>query len=449
MLKPARRLFAAFGLGLTAIAMTTIPLDQAAASAAWTTSDAKYAAMVMDASNGEVLYAKSADAQRYPASITKIMTLYLTFDALSSGRLKLDDRVPVSQHAANMQPSKLGVAPGGSVTVDEAMRAVAVISANDMAVALAEKIGGSEARFTALMTLRAQELGMNNTRYVNANGLPDPRQVSSAHDIAILSRSVMRDFPQYYGYFSLKSFTYNGRTVINHNHLLDKMPGVDGLKTGFINASGFNLSASAVRDNHRLIAVVMGGNTAGNRDAQVKSLLETGFSLLHRRDLGEKITLTQNFFEPSAGGEAPSTGSGESLNGKIELSDAELASLRAADTPVNKPTVQAVDTPVAGPPAPRLIRVKSDEDGGRRRKSEGEWRVQVGAYRRKAEAQAQISAIARRYAEAFEGAEGHVTDAGHGKYNARFVGFSLASAKDACRAMKSHHQACVALPPES
>jgi len=403
----------------------------------------------MDASNGEILYSKNADAQRYPASITKIMTLYLTFQALESGQLKLTDRVPVSRFAASMQPSKLGVAAGGSVSVDDAMRAIAVISANDMAIALAEKIAGSEPKFTALMTLRAQQLGMTGTRYVNANGLPDARQVSTAHDIAILSRAVMRDFPQYYGYFSLKSFTYAGRTVVNHNHLLDKDPAVDGLKTGFINASGFNLSASAVRDHHRLITVVLGGNTARNRDAQVEALLDIGFSVLHRRDLGERIEVAQNLFEPADNGAGPSAVPSQAVSNRIDLSDAELASLRAADGPAKPPTAQPALAPVPSPPRARLIRVKTEADDGRRHRAEGEWRVQVGAYHNKRLAEAQITVIARRYAEAFDGAEGRVTDAGHRTFNARFIGLSAVSAKDACRAMKSHGQSCVALAPES
>ena len=449
MFKPARRLFAALGLGLSALTLIVAPATQAAAHPVWATTEAKYAAIVMDASNGEVLFEKNADSQRHPASITKIMTLYLTFEALSSGRLRLDDRVPVSYHAASMAPSKLGVPAGGSVTVDEAMRAVAVISANDMAVALAEKIGGNEPHFTALMTLRAQELGMPNTHYVNANGLPDPRQISSAHDIAILSRAVMRDFPQYYGYFSLKSFTFNGRTVTNHNHLLVSMPGVDGLKTGFINASGFNLSASAVRDNHRLIAVVLGGNTAGGRDAHVRELLDDGFTFLHRRDLGDKALAQASFTEPSdltASPAAPQISAG-----KIELSDAEVASLRAASTPAGTPSApvaQPASAPVRAQPVARLIKVKTDDDGERRR-HDGEWRVQVGAYGRRTQAEAQLSAIAHHYAQAFDGVERRVVEGGHGHYDARFIGFSAVSAKDACRALKVHGESCVALPPES
>ena len=445
MYQPARRLFAALGLGLTVISGATALPAATAQAAPWATTESKYAAVVMDASNGEVLYAKNADAQRYPASITKIMTLYLAFEALSTGRLRLDDQVPVSAHAASMAPSKLGVRPGQSVTVDEAMRAIAVKSANDMAVALAEKIGGSEAKFTALMTLRAQELGMANTHYVNACGLPDARQVTTARDIAILSRSVMRDYPQYYGYFSVKSFTFHGQTMTNHNGLLDKMPGVDGLKTGFINASGFNLSASAVRENHRLITVVMGGNTSSGRDHHVEDLLDIGFSVMHRRAAGEKFA-AQTAFEPGA--PAPLQFA-EQSGGKISLSDTEVASLRAAANPARKPDVQVASAPVAAPTA-RLIRVKTDEDGDRHgRKTRGEWRVQVGSYKLKSQAQAQLASVTRRYGEAIDGAHGAVDEAGRRSFNVRFTGFSATSAKDVCHQMKAHGQACVTLPPES
>src|SRR6185503_14510889 len=249
------------------------------------------------------LYAKHADSPRYPASITKIMTLYLTFEALASGKLHPDDRVVVSPHAAAQSPTKLGVRAGDSVSVTEAMDGMATKSANDMAVAMAEKLGGTESRFAALMTLRAQELGMQNTHFVNASGLPDSRQISTARDIAILSRAVMRDYPQYYKLFSLQEFRFRGQTIANHNHLLGRMPGVDGLKTGFTNASGFNLAVSAVRDNRRLIGVVMGGSSTAARDNNAQDLLLTGFSVLERRARGEKITVAQNLFEPEPTGQ--------------------------------------------------------------------------------------------------------------------------------------------------
>lgn len=287
-------------------------------------SQSRNAAIVVDASTGEVLYQRRADALRYPASITKIMTLYLTFEALSTGRLKLTDRVPVSAHAAGMMPSKTNLRPGDSLSVDEAIKVVAVHSANDIAVALAEKIGGSEQRFAALMTLRAQELGMANTRFVNANGVPDPRQITTARDIAILSRAVMRDYPQYYPYFGVHSFELRGVVYSNHNHLL-REPGYDGFKTGFTNAAGWNLSASAVRDNRRLITVVLGGSSAASRDENVQTLMNAGFDVLRRRALGERTTIAANIAEPDDSGPiergSVEQGDGGDTGLKVELHD--------------------------------------------------------------------------------------------------------------------------------
>src|SRR3954453_4993362 len=203
----ARRLFLALGLAATTAftaaatpAAAEIPYFQNLLAA----SQTKYAAIVVDAKSGEILYAKHADSPRYPASITKIMTLYLTYEALAAGKLHLEDRVVFSPHAAAQSPTKLGVRAGDSVSVNEAIEAMTTLSANDAAVAMTEKLGGAESRFAALMTLRAQELGMQNTHFANASGLPDSRQISTARDIAILSRAVMRDYPQYYKLFSLQ-----------------------------------------------------------------------------------------------------------------------------------------------------------------------------------------------------------------------------------------------------
>jgi D-alanyl-D-alanine carboxypeptidase (penicillin-binding protein 5/6) len=258
MFAPARRLALSAGLALTTALVSVAPTVQAAPFNAMTSAP-KYAAIVVDAKTGEVLYAKHADSPRYPASITKVMTLYLAFEALAAGKIKLDDPVVISPRAAAQAPTKLGLRPGDSLTVEQAMQALATKSANDIAVALAEKLGGSESRFAALMTLRAKELGMRNTHFANASGLPDSRQISTARDIAILSRAVMRDYPQYYRVFGTRQFHFRGQAMNNHNRLLGRMPGVDGLKTGFTNASGFNLAASAVQDGRRLIAVVLGG----------------------------------------------------------------------------------------------------------------------------------------------------------------------------------------------
>lgn len=277
---------------LTAATALTVP---AAVQAQNIPSNSKYAAIVVDAQTGEVLYANRADSVRYPASLTKIMTLYMAFDALAQGKLKPTDTITISQRAASQSPVKVYLKPGDTIDVDTAMRLTALYSANDLAVALAEKIGGTEERFAALMTIRAQSLGMTNTRFVNANGLPDARQLSSARDMAILARAVMRDYPQYYGYFNVESMQYRGRTYVNHNPLKG-LPGVDGLKTGFTNASGYNLVASQVKGNHRLISVMLGGSNKVQRREHVSDLMSVGFDVMERRDRGEVITVAQNEF---------------------------------------------------------------------------------------------------------------------------------------------------------
>ncbi len=449
MYEPARRLFLALCLTLAAGLGAFSPAVAQPAG----TSESKYAAIVVDAATGEVLYAKNADAERHPASITKIMTLYLTFEALANGKLRLDEQIPVSGHAASMAPTKLGVRAGGTVSVDDAMRAIAVKSANDMAVALAEKLGGSESNFAALMTMRAQELGMNNTHYANASGLPNSQQISTARDIAVLSRAVMRDYPQYYGYFSLHQFIYHGEVMTNHNGLLGKMPGVDGLKTGFVNASGFNLAASAVRDNHRLIAVMLGGNNPHVRDAHVESLLETGFDIVHRRAMGEKILVAQNLFEAPPGGSIQQTdnevGMGDAGKAPIVLTNAELASLRAAEGPVTGPAATLKPAnPASERAPPELIRVKSDNgDHAKARRERGDWMVQVGAYKRKAQAHAQIAALNRRFGEQLDQGRGEVEAAGHGYFRARFVGLTASAAHNACAALHHHRMTCEAMGP--
>ena len=272
---------------------------------AQSTENTRYAAIVVDAESGEVLFARHADSRRYPASITKVMTLYLTFEALTEGRVKLDDVITVSPRAASQPPSKLGLAAGQTITLDNAMRATAVRSANDMAMAIAEHVGGSQDRFAAQATLKARELGMTNTRYVNPNGLPDARQVTTARDLAILARAVMRDYPQYYRYFGLHDWAYNGRDYRNTNGLLRSGDGYDGMKTGYTNASGYNLAASAVRDGRRLITIVLGGRTTASRNAHVAALMDTGFEVERLRRSGQPIQVAQTFFEQRGFGIGP------------------------------------------------------------------------------------------------------------------------------------------------
>ena len=258
----------------------------------------KYAAILINSADGEVLYARQADAPRYPASITKVMTLYVAFEELRDGNIRDSDMIRISSFAARQPPSKLGLKPGAKISVREAMGIIATKSANDLAVALAEYISGSEREFAVRMTSTARRIGMSRTTFLNASGLPAVGHMTTARDIATLSRAVIRDFPKRYPIFSQASFEYEGQQITSHNHLLKGNIGVDGIKTGFTNAAGFTLAASAAHDGVRLIAVVLGGPSRMLRDNNVTDLLDTGFNVLTRRQRGENTTVAANFAEP-------------------------------------------------------------------------------------------------------------------------------------------------------
>jgi D-alanyl-D-alanine carboxypeptidase len=238
---------------------------------------ARYSSIVVDAGSGDVLEEVNADEPRHPASLTKMMTLYIAFEALRDRRIALDLEVPVSVHAATMQPTKLGLQPGTRITVEQAILGLVTKSANDAASALGELLGGSEDRFAQMMTLRARALGMSHSTFQNASGLPDPDQWSSARDLAILGRHLINDFPVYYQYFSTPSFVWHRQVIFNHDNLLRSYPGADGLKTGYTEASGHNLVTSAVRGGVRLVGVVLGAASNGERDIHMASLLDRGF----------------------------------------------------------------------------------------------------------------------------------------------------------------------------
>ena len=234
---------------------------------------APYADIVVDANSGTVLHSTNPDAQRHPASLTKIMTLYLLFEQLEAGKLKLDSPLQVSKEAAGQMPTKLGLKPGSTLAVEDAIKGMVTRSANDAAVVVAEAIAGDEDAFAKLMTRKAQALGMSRTIYKNASGLPDSGQITTARDQSTLGRAVQERFPRYYKYFSIRTFVFRGQSIGNHNHLLGKVEGVDGIKTGYVNASGFNLVTSVHRGNRYLVAVVMGGSSAGSRDAKMRDLI--------------------------------------------------------------------------------------------------------------------------------------------------------------------------------
>jgi len=259
---------------LVAIAVLAAMLPRLAA--AQVASD-RFSSIVVDAGSGKVLEESSADVLRYPASLTKMMTLYLVFEALRDRRITLDTLVPVSAEAAAKEPSKLGLLPGSSITVEQGVLALVTKSANDAAAALGEFLGGSEGRFGEMMTLRARALGMTHTVFRNASGLPDPYQVTTARDVAILARHLIRDFPEDYHYFSTPSFVFHGRTIYNHDLMLRTYAGADGMKTGYTEEAGHNLVTSALHGDVRLIGVVLGATSNVQRSVQMTAMLNQGF----------------------------------------------------------------------------------------------------------------------------------------------------------------------------
>jgi D-alanyl-D-alanine carboxypeptidase len=274
--RTCRQLLRCLFIGTGLMSWLLVPLILATPAYAQIGS-ARYSSIVVDATTGDVLEEVNADQPRHPASLTKMMTLYLTFEALRDRRITLDEAVPVSPHAASMQPTKLGLLPGSRLTVEQAILGLVTKSANDAAAALAELLGGSEERFAQMMTLRGRALGMSHSTFMNASGLPNEEQWSTAHDMAILSLRLINDFPGYYPYFSTPSFAWHRQVIFNHDNMLRTYPGADGLKTGYTEASGHNLVTSALRGGVRLVGVVLGASTNGERDIHMASLLDHGF----------------------------------------------------------------------------------------------------------------------------------------------------------------------------
>ncbi len=255
------------------ILMAAIGLSQAAFAG-------QYSALVIEPESGRILYEKDPDGLRHPASITKMMTLYIVFEALERGEITLNTPLEVSRNAVLRPPSRLGVMTGDTLRVEDAILALVTRSANDAATVIAENLGGTESAFGEMMTAKAHALGMRDSVFKNASGLPDPGQWTTARDMSKLGRALINDFPRYYPYFSTPRFYYRGQGFDNHNHLMETYPGMDGIKTGFINSSGFNLVASAKRGGHRLIGVVFGGPSAVRRDRHMREILDDGFAQL-------------------------------------------------------------------------------------------------------------------------------------------------------------------------
>ncbi len=426
-------------------------------------AEAKFASLVMDAKTGAVLEEYNADARNYPASLTKMMTLYVTFEALKAGRLKTAQRLGVSPAAAAQRPSRIDLVPGQTVTVEEAILAVTVKSANDAAVVLAEALAGSEPRFAQIMTQKARELGMSATTFRNASGLPNPGQVTTARDMATLARALIRDYPQYYHYFNVREFDFDGATIPTHNHLLVRYDGADGIKTGYIHASGYNLVTSAVRDGRRLIGVVLGGRTSAMRDHSMMRLLDVAFyrSAPLRLASYSKVQLP-------AGGNANDAQPAEPVGATVAEQAGASPTLAAAIASADEPDAQAEAQAAAQPEiqVEALPEAQGDAQpdsqpsnanhlaGMEEATLEGTpetswWGIQVGAYHHYAQAHAAASRAQRRSPALADAAVSviRVRAGAHTLFRARLVGLSEHQARLACTYLHRHRGVCLLINP--
>ncbi len=473
------------------------------ASPAGRAEAAPYAAIVMDMRDGSVLHSSSADRKQHPASLTKMMTLYLVFEAIRDGQLRLDQKVRVSKHAASMPPSKLHLKVGQRVTIRSLVRAAALKSANDAAVALAEAVAGSESAFAKLMTRRARELGMANTTFKNASGLTRSGHLSTARDMAILGRHLFYDFPQYYNLFGRRHAEAAGRTVWNTNRLLSSYKGADGIKTGYTRAAGYNLVSSAVRGGKRIIAVVMGGKSSRSRNAQMVKLLDLGFSkarsrvavvkpgFVHsRRDRVAVAEAPMPVAKPGAAvavapdtvlargadvlikaitpasahaavpdpapvpvaslsPHAPTKAGLPPLRPRAALAAAPIAATAIAPVAAPAPVIEAepdvAPTPVGGVPLPPKRPGKVVAAAG--------WMVQIGAFDNHELAVARMTQATLGDLAALSGAEPLIDErrkaSGGTRYLVRFVGMSRTGARMACKEIKAHGGDCLAIAPRS
>ena len=400
----------------------------------------RYAAIVIDADTGKVLHQYRSETRNYPASLTKIMTLYMVFDAMKAGKLSPNQRLKVSRKAAAQPPSKLGLRAGQTIRLKHAILALVTKSANDVAVVIAEAMGGSEKKFAQMMTKKAKKLGLHKTTFKNASGLPNNMQKSTARDMARLGQRIIKDFPQYFDYFSTKSFRYKGRTYRNHNKLLSSYNGTDGIKTGFINASGFNLVASVKRNNRRLIGVVFGGRTGKSRDLQMKKLLNRAFRLVELADVRPKLR--------------PNNGS------NMRQGDPQVVKLAAQTLPQKSNqsgsalTNQTLSRMVAAirnknnRNSPKSLQNSTATSSAKRSNQtalQGPWAIQVGAFKAKFRAHNIALSAAQKLGNFAQFAQVSVIRERQKRrlYKARIIGFSKEAAMQGCAHLKYHKIACI------
>lgn len=382
-------------------------------------ASASVSSIMIDAENGDVMYEMNADERRYPASLTKLMTLYITFNALENNHIKLTDKLKVSRTAAGRSPSKLGVRAGETITVKDAIMAVIVKSANDCATVLAEHFAPTEADFAVLMTNTAHKLGMSHTTFKNASGLPNTQQKTTARDMAVLAMAVYHHFPQYYKWFSAKSFQYKGRTIGGHNYILKTFAGADGMKTGYTAASGYNIITSAKRSEKRVIAVTMGHNSVGERDKKVSRMMDKGLTHMQKGEINVALLTNEINGKASAAPKATRLASAQ------KKTQAKTQTVRLAKAQ-SKPAAKATKITFAS--------------------SNGRYAVQVGSFsdyqRARNYALTVKNKLAKKYAVHDIKVE-KVQAESKTVYRSKVIGLAKNDANTICRNMKRSNQACL------
>ena len=434
----------ALGHALLALALIAGPVlttaDAALAAKKKATTPSIAAAIVVDMNSGSILQEQAADMPRHPASLTKMMTLYVLFGYLKAGKLTPSSDLTVTEHAATQAPTKLGLKPGATIKVNDAVKALVTQSANDAAVTVAENLAGTEENFAKLMTDTARQIGMRNTLFRNASGLPDDEQITTARDMAILSAHLIHDYPDYYTVFSTQYFTFNGRKYRNHNKLLLNYQGTDGIKTGYTRASGYNLAASVHRGEKHLIAVVLGGKTGSQRDAAMRALLERNF-------------VAASTTKPTAAQLVASLVTPAPLPAmkKPAYAMASVTPASAAATPIAAPAEGDISEPALPLRASLTSSDPLPKPSARKVQYDGAYHVQVGAYMSQDEAENRLGMVQQR---AMALLDGHLPfTASFMKddkewYRARFAGFSKADAQAACAALKKMSLDCVVMSAE-
>ncbi|HEV7255605.1 MAG TPA: D-alanyl-D-alanine carboxypeptidase family protein [Mesorhizobium sp.] len=417
-------------------------------SAAPAQANSKYAAIVVDANSGKTLFESSADAPRYPASLTKMMTLYMTFEAMKAGKMSRSAKVVFSKTCAAKPPTKLGIGAGRSVTTEQAILALVTKSANDAACALGETVGGSEPQFARMMTAKARQLGMSSTAFRNASGLPDDAQRTTARDMATLGIALREHFPQYYSYFSTRSFKFGKQRLANHNKLLGRIKGVDGIKTGYIRASGYNLVSSVTDGDRKVVAVVMGGKSGRSRDDHMAELIKTYLPKASRRGGEPLIASAKETVQAAAAFAEVSeatvpTPASRPMQEVVAAAVGEDNGGPNADRFARDVEVQAYAAPKAKPAPAALDPIETAAIGP------SGWVVQVASSPSETAARAVLALTGSKAGDVLASASPFTVPFekdGTTYYRARFGGFdSKAAAWDACGALKKKKIACYAV----